>query len=196
MTAFRSGNGAAWLDLLSTLEGRYREGANRADRIGGPDALRDWLAANDLEPAEPVTPDDVELFGAVREALHRSAVNALHREAASAEDIRILSGALSADRGVQIERVGDRLSLARPETAREALGRLTRAAVEDLAGPRSEQLRACGDDTCAGIFIDPTGRRRWCTDQSCGNRLRVRAHRDRARQIASAQGPDSGVGEP
>ncbi|WP_162940222.1 CGNR zinc finger domain-containing protein [Gryllotalpicola protaetiae] len=182
MTTFRSGNGAAWLDLLSTREGRYREAVRHADRISAPDTLLAWLAANDLEPTSAVTPDDVELFGAVREALHRAAVSALHHEPASAEDIRILSGALGADRGVRIERAAAGLSLARPDTAREALGRLTRAAVEDLAGPRSEQLHACGDDTCAGIFFDPTGRRRWCTDQSCGNRLRVRAHRNRTRQ--------------
>ena len=73
-------------------------------------------------------------------------------------------------------------AVGRPETAEEALGRLARNAVHDLSDPYSPQLRACGDDTCSGIFLDPTGRRRWCSDERCGNRLRVRAHRARAQK--------------
>jgi predicted RNA-binding Zn ribbon-like protein len=61
----------------------------------------------------------------------------------------------------------------------EALARLARQSIDDLTGPTRGRLRACGDDTCAGIFLDDTGRRRWCADERCGVRARVRAHRAR-----------------
>ncbi|GAA4179310.1 CGNR zinc finger domain-containing protein [Gryllotalpicola koreensis] len=186
MTTFRSGNGAAWLDLLSTREGRYRDASRYRDRIDTPDALHEWLRQNGLEPARYPTATDVELFAVTREALHRVTVQALHGEAASPADAHAVAEALSADRGLEIERGDAGLRIRRPDSAQEALARLTRTAVEDLTGPHVAQLHACGDDTCAGVFLDPTGRRRWCTDQSCGNRLRVRAHRERTRQTSGA----------
>ncbi|GAA4165213.1 CGNR zinc finger domain-containing protein [Gryllotalpicola daejeonensis] len=186
MTTFRSGNGAAWLDLLSTREGRYRTADRHRDRISSAAALGEWLAANGLAPARAVGAADVERFAQVREALHRVAVAVVGGAGAragvaavGAGDVRVIGDALAADSGLRVARGADGLLVRRPATAQEALARLTRAAVEDLTGPRRAQLRACGDDTCAGIFFDPTGRRRWCTDQSCGNRLRVRAHRAR-----------------
>jgi predicted RNA-binding Zn ribbon-like protein len=71
-------------------------------------------------------------------------------------------------------------------TAAEALARVARAAVQDLSGPTGTHLRPCGDDACSGIFVDYTGRRHWCSDERCGNRARVRAHRARAREGKTA----------
>jgi predicted RNA-binding Zn ribbon-like protein len=176
---FRTGNGAAWLDLLATLKNRYR--ASPIDALESPTRLRAWLRQNALEPAGPVTEGDLTQVREVREALHRAAAAAVRNEPPKPGDIRLLGTALRADRPVRVRSQQSRLVLARPATTAEALARLTRDAVADLSGPRREQLRACGDDTCSGIFLDPTGRRRWCSDQTCGNRLRVRAHRSRVR---------------
>jgi predicted RNA-binding Zn ribbon-like protein len=113
--------------------------------------------------------------------LHRTAAAALRDEAAKPGDLRVIKHALSADRPLQVRADRAGLTLSRPATVAESMARLTRDAVQDLGGPRREQLRACGDDACSGIFLDPTGRRRWCTDQTCGNRMRVRAHRTRTK---------------
>ncbi len=178
VSTFRSGNGAAWLDLLSTHGGRYR--AQQLDAIDEPHALRAWLRANGLEPTGAVTEDDVAMIATTREALHRVTVATVSGHAAAAADVRTIEQALRADTGLSVRPAPDGIAVSRPATTAQALGRLTRDAVADLTGPRRAQLRACGDDTCSSIFLDPTGRRRWCTDQSCGNRLRVRAHRARA----------------
>jgi predicted RNA-binding Zn ribbon-like protein len=114
--------------------------------------------------------------------LHRSAAAALRDDPPNSGDLRLISAALRADRPIQLSRDRTRLAVSRPATPAEALARLTRDAVQDLTGPRRQLLHACGDDTCSGIFIDTTGRRRWCSDQTCGNRVRVRAYRSRARQ--------------
>jgi predicted RNA-binding Zn ribbon-like protein len=177
MAGFRSGNGAVWLDLMSTLSGRYE--GERVDAIATPARLRAWLRANDLEPRSAVTPEDVVYAGELRESLHRLAVTAIRGDAPAASDVRRLNTALKHDGGLQVSRTSDGIRPGRPASVGDALARLARQAAVDLAGQGHGALRACGDDTCAGIFLDTTGRRRWCTDLRCGNRVRVRAHRGR-----------------
>lgn len=41
--------------------------------------------------------------------------------------------------------------------------------------------KACPGDECGWLFLDPRGRRRWCSMQWCGNRAKVRAHAERHR---------------
>ena len=178
MARFRTGNGAVWLDLLATVAGRYR--TERLDDLETPEALRAWLRENDLEPSTTVTAEDVVRTAETREALHRLAVAAVRGDTPAAADVRRINAVLADDLGLQVSRGAGGLRPRRPRSVDDALARLTRQAAVDLSGQGHGTLRACGDDTCSGIFLDTTGRRRWCTDLSCGNRLRVRAHRDRA----------------
>jgi predicted RNA-binding Zn ribbon-like protein len=180
MTEFRTGNGAAWLDLLATHLGRYQD--VQVDQLATPAALRAWLRSNGLEPVGAVTAADLDRTRELREALHRAAVATLRSRRPEPADVRLLDEALSADRPVGLRTDGAGLKLRRPATVAEALARLSRDAVQHLAGPQRDSLHACGDDTCSGIFLDQTGRRRWCSDERCGNRMRVRAHRARTRQ--------------
>jgi len=77
-----------------------------------------------------------------------------------------------------LARVGDRLDQARAAVAGTF--------AEFLAGPDVGRLRICANDGCREIFIDrsPTGRRRWCTMRTCGNRAKAARHRDRYRGTA------------
>ena len=177
MERFRRGNGAAWLDLLSTLAGRYRD--EQVDGIDTAETLRAWLREFDLEPVGAVTTEDVAHAAQTREALHRLAVAAVRDVRPAATDVRRLNEALERDEGLQVSSGKAGLRPLRPASVNDALARLARQAVVDLSGRGVGTLRACGDDTCASIFLDHTGRRRWCTDLSCGNRTRVRAHRRR-----------------
>jgi predicted RNA-binding Zn ribbon-like protein len=42
-------------------------------------------------------------------------------------------------------------------------------------------VRSCPGEGCGWMFLDPRGRRRWCSMQWCGNRAKVRAHAERQR---------------
>jgi predicted RNA-binding Zn ribbon-like protein len=177
MERFRRGNGSAWLDLLSTLSGRYRD--EQHDDIDTAESLRAWLREFGLEPAGAVTDDDVTRATETRESLHRLAVASVKGVRPAAADVRRLNAVLEREEGLQVSAGEAGLRPRRPVSADDALARLARQAVVDLSGRGAGTLRACGDDTCSSIFLDTTGRRRWCTDLSCGNRMRVRAHRDR-----------------
>ncbi len=55
-----------------------------------------------------------------------------------------------------------------------------------LADHDPTRLRTCASETCRWLFVDrsPGRRRRWCDMRVCGNRTKVRRHRQRARGIA------------
>ncbi len=182
-TEFRTGYGRDWLDFAVTLLGRYTD--EPRDLIETPAGLRAWLKAWHLVPGATVTDDDVLRAQKLRDALHGLARAAATERSAAPDDVRVLDEALADDTPVRVRRLSGALATSRPASAREALARLARQAVDDLTGPHPARLRACGDDECSGIFVDPTGRRRWCSDERCGVKARVRAHRARARASRS-----------
>lgn len=185
-TEFRTGYGRDWLDFAVTLLGRYTD--ERRDLIETPTGLRTWLKAWDLAPARAVTDDDVVRAQSLREALHGLARTAATQGTPAPDDIRVVGEALVDDAPLRLRRSAGALAASRPDSAREALARLARQAVDDLTGPHPTRLRACGDNECSGIFADPTGRRRWCSDERCGVKARVRAHRARARETGDRAG--------
>ncbi|BCB84126.1 CGNR zinc finger domain-containing protein [Phytohabitans suffuscus] len=69
----------------------------------------------------------------------------------------------------------------RPVTA----GQLTVAFARDVVGtftePAISRIRMCAAGNCYLIYLDTSrpGNRRWCSMQRCGNRSKVRGHRDR-----------------
>ncbi|WP_294178412.1 CGNR zinc finger domain-containing protein [uncultured Schumannella sp.] len=64
----------------------------------------------------------------------------------------------------------------------QALSWLARDAIDVFSGDPAA-LRRCGAADCDLVFRDEsrTQSRRWCSMQRCGNRAKVRAHRERAR---------------
>ncbi len=48
------------------------------------------------------------------------------------------------------------------------------SAGELLTSPSLHRVRACAGVGCGWLFLDPTGRRRWCIMATCGNREKAR----------------------
>jgi predicted RNA-binding Zn ribbon-like protein len=42
-------------------------------------------------------------------------------------------------------------------------------------------IRPCADERCGWVFLDPSGRRRWCEMSVCGNRAKARRYAQRHR---------------
>jgi predicted RNA-binding Zn ribbon-like protein len=59
---------------------------------------------------------------------------------------------------------------------------LGRAAGAFLASTDLSAVRSCPGTDCGWLFLDPRGRRRWCTMAVCGNRAKARRHAARARR--------------
>jgi predicted RNA-binding Zn ribbon-like protein len=184
---FRLYYGAAWLNLCATLTGRRRPPL--VERLTSPRRLAQWLAAVGLSPRR--APNDANVAAAIelRGALFELAQAAVGRRRPDAGAVRVVNRALADDAPPLLRVRRGELGASQPATAAQALGRIARQAAEHLSGPERSRLRACADPTCAGVYLDESGRRRWCSDATCGVRSRVRAHRARVQPTGQGNMP-------
>lgn len=183
----RFDSGRLCLDLLATGGGRLGEG--RAERLAGPEELRDWLAgAGVVPPGTPLGGVDagwVGRFLAARELLQRVVHAEIDGRAADSDLERVNALAAAAPPAVLAVRAEDGTLVRHVATAPgcDALvGRVARDAVELLTDPVARgQLRRCAGQTCSLVYLDTSRgrRRRWCSSEVCGNRERVARHRRR-----------------
>jgi predicted RNA-binding Zn ribbon-like protein len=76
------------------------------------------------------------------------------------------------------------------ETLDQARSAIALSLARFLAEDGPGRLGLCASETCRWLFVDRSaaGRRRWCDMRICGNRSKVRRHRERARRLP-APGP-------
>jgi len=176
------------LDFCNTRAGWDAPPLPRGEWLQDYDTLAGWAAYADLLDAE-------------EEAALRGRTGA--RAEAVLADARRLRGRLRtavldpsdaravADVGAAVRTAAEGLRLepgARPawrvEAARQVelpLLRVAWAAGELLTSGELDRVKACPGDECGWVFLDRSGRRRWCSMDSCGNRAKVRAHAARHR---------------
>lgn len=167
----RCETGATWLDLVATVSSAY--GPGPVERLTSDDVLGEWLARVNLRPVATLTAEDLDQTRALREALRGLGLAVIRGERWPAEHVNLVNEVLADDQPLKLTDEHVRP----PANCREALARIARQAAEHLAEPAA--LRQCADEVCGMMFIDPGGRRRWCSAEICGVRNRVRAHRRR-----------------
>ncbi|MDI3408866.1 CGNR zinc finger domain-containing protein [Streptomyces cavernicola] len=172
--------GRLCLDLLAT--------AHPAEHLDTPDALRAWLLGGGLvpdgTPLADVGPDCVaefrQLRADVRELLHPEVTAT---PAALARVNARAAPAPPAPRAVRTA-AGDLVRALHPDPAGEALlAAVARDAVDLLTDPAARsRVRQCEGEDCPLIYLDTSRgrRRRWCSSEVCGNRVRVARHRRRS----------------
>ena len=170
-TEFRTDGGATWLNLLATRGQTF--GAHPVERLPDPAAAAAWLDLVGLPPDAPLAAAELAELVSLREALRELAMAAVEERPASPQARRL---------------VGERAATALPHLAAgdepvpvpESLGAIAAQALVTLAGPDRHLLKECAEADCRWVFLDPSGRRRWCPNPACATRGRVRAHRARA----------------
>ena len=197
---FRFDGGATWLNLLGTRGRSF--GPHPIERLTTPARLADWLARCELSPARPPTEADLDRTLELRRTL-----STLVLVVVDGVDPGAAGGTGGGAKGGAGGAGGELLAAVRewadgdpgpvrltdgwpprrvpPRDTTEALARIARQALEQLTGPERHQLVSCAEHDCRWVFLDPTGRRRWCPSPSCASRGRVRALR--ARRAAGAE---------
>jgi predicted RNA-binding Zn ribbon-like protein len=135
-----------------------------------------------------VTATDADLESAHRV---RNAIGHLARARAAGErwrpaDVRIVNAAAEPAPPTPVLRSDG--SAVRPTVSLEsALSLLARDAIDLFTGDLRDRIRICAADNCGLLLVDasPRGDRRWCSMQVCGNRAKVRAHRNSLRNSRS-----------
>lgn len=175
---FRFGLGHRSLEFVATVAdrpGAYHE------RLREPTDLSRWLKeAGDAHPSR-VTPKLLDEARQLREAIHAVLRSALDGKRPPATELRLVNA--WARRPVAAPQIGPGFAreLAGPDAATAALAQLARASVELVTGPYLARVRACAG--CSLLFLDRSrpGRRRWCSMDRCGNRVKTARYRGKQR---------------
>ena len=72
------------------------------------------------------------------------------------------------------------------------LRRLVLLAAALLADHSSDAVRRCSGTGCGWLFLDETGRRRWCVMAICGNRAKARRRANRIRSVGTVSTVSAG----
>jgi predicted RNA-binding Zn ribbon-like protein len=93
------------------------------------------------------------------------------------EDVRAAAASVRLDRSGEAIRwhVADDAGMSAPQAA------VAWSAGELLTSPDLARVRACPGTDCGWLFLNRSGRRRWCTMATCGNRAKVRRFAARRR---------------
>jgi predicted RNA-binding Zn ribbon-like protein len=176
-TDLRYDGGAPWLDFLTTQGYPFSDAP--AERIPTPERLTEFLGEVGLRPDRAVGEDDLVAARKLRDSLRSVALSVLDGRGPDHAALAHVDAWADRASGPLALEARPRLIRRPPPTTAEALGRLARAALEDLTGPRVREIHACAEPICRKLYLDPTGRKKWCSTSTCGNRARVRAHRSR-----------------
>lgn len=199
----KSGNGLGrygramdqrWLDLVGTRANWPSR--SPVERLPDAGFLADWLDDHGLPTEAAPTSADLAMVRQVRSALRELAVGRVHGRTPHPQALDTVNASLAraakAPRHVvvpdPIEPGHLRRQLADVDAA---LALIIEQAIDTLAGSDASHLRECEEASCGALFLDFTGRRRWCSTPACGTRARVRAHRARQRYGV----PDGAAGE-
>jgi predicted RNA-binding Zn ribbon-like protein len=180
-------NSADW-----TLDGALIEAE---DVLREPDSLDRWGARMGL-PGRPSGVEELERARGLRGALH-AVFSALARseppdEGALAQLRDSYAEAVAAARLARSGDGGFRLEWA-PEEPRRVRFAVAADAIALLADPaRVARLHQCPGRDCGWVFLNTSGRRRWCSMGTCGSREKMR--RMYARKRAAARSPEARAG--
>jgi predicted RNA-binding Zn ribbon-like protein len=190
------------LDFLNTKE---LVSGSLVDHLETPDDAFGWLAARGLVHGELLereqrrAAEDPETGARalarvrrVRDALRELAHAVVERRKASAGALAEVNRAIRAREIIELEPTDDGVRVGHRHVGDpidDALARLAEPIVHEISGGHPERLRICDNDTCRWVFYDasPTGRRRWCSMASCGNRAKAARHRARVKASAEQE---------
>jgi predicted RNA-binding Zn ribbon-like protein len=201
-STFDFDSGELCLDFANTLEWHASE--NPEDRLGDYADFLAWAEAAELLPAERLdrlrrllsaqSQEAASVHGRaiqLREAIYRIFADVAGERSASLDDLVVINEELNealyhsqvspAPQGFswQWAEVSGRLD--------QLLWPVVRSAAELLTSDSLDRVKECADDRgCGYLFIDTSRNRsrRWCSMESCGNRAKVRQHRERKRKNA------------
>jgi len=153
----------------------------RWESLHEPTDLAGWLESRFPEVDGGVNDRDLTDGKAMRASLARMALAASRNEPPAASDVDIIN-LFAATPDIPPALAGGSRRAGRSNArAGQALAAMAREAVELFAEDKQERIRECAAVDCGLVFYDESrsNNRRWCSMHRCGNRAKVRAHRER-----------------
>lgn len=147
-----------------------------------PAELGHWLAERFPRLDLSVTERELSDALLLRAAIAGLAVARVEGRPASASDVDIVDLFAATPDVPPVLAGGSRQAGAGTVRATQSLSAIARDAVRVMGGEAEGSLRECAAGDCRYFYLDTSrsGNRRWCSMQRCGNRAKVRAHRERS----------------
>jgi predicted RNA-binding Zn ribbon-like protein len=161
----------------------------QTDALMGPSALARWgrrLGVLGGRRLPAVDADELEAARALRLAVHRIFTALAQERAPGAADLdcltRVHEDAAAAGRLARADDGAWQLQWPRsdPSRVRYAVAVDAMALLADPA--RLARVHRCPGPACGWLFLDTSGRRRWCSMSTCGSRVKMRRLYERRRQ--------------
>lgn len=174
------------LALVATIHQRFSDHPD--DDLAGADSATAWLRRHGFPSVAHLTDAEASDLRALREAIFTILTARTTGTAQDPRSIGRLNDALHRAHDPISVRIDDdspdRLVVIPgedPGTTDSVLHRIAADAASVTTGAPASRLRQCAAHTCGTFFLDTSraGNRKWCSSASCGNRVRVAAHRDR-----------------
>jgi predicted RNA-binding Zn ribbon-like protein len=159
-----------------------RELRPAVEELGTPQDLSAWLGAHGvLEPGTPVTAAELAEATRVREALRDLLAAKVGLEVdVDAAKAEIDAAARRAGLELRFDPTCPRVE---PTVGgvRGAIGRILVEVYDEMVDGVWCRMKACKADDCRWAFLDTSKNktRAWCSMESCGNRAKVHAYRQR-----------------
>jgi predicted RNA-binding Zn ribbon-like protein len=174
------------LDFLNTLD---LDDGQLVEHFNEPSDVAAWFSEHGLihpEARSRWTVGDLAEVRDVRRALRDVVESVVDDRRPARDSVELVNTTLESRRPARLELDGSAVRVGHRHAATpvaDALAVIAEAIVEELAAGRPDRFRICANDLCRWTFFDssPTGRRRWCSMASCGNRAKAARHRARAK---------------
>jgi predicted RNA-binding Zn ribbon-like protein len=179
---FRFRSGRLCLDFMATVGDREHM---TFDRWRVAQDLGRWcVEAGLIRAAGVVREEQMANARELREALFRLFTAALTGAAPSPADLGLINAAARKPALVpQLKTFGQPHEWMTDSPYEAVLANVARDAIDLLSGPALERVRKCADAHCSILFLDTSrpGKRRWCSMNGCGNKVKKAAYRKRRR---------------
>lgn len=144
--------------------------------------LAAWLVGRFPEVADGTSERDLIDARALRGSLARAAIARSRGAEILSDDVDVIN-LFAATPDIAPSLLGGTRQAGRSRAkASQALSVMAREAIELFTANPTDRIRQCAADDCELVFYDESrsNNRRWCSMQRCGNRAKVRAHRERS----------------
>jgi predicted RNA-binding Zn ribbon-like protein len=171
------------LELVRSFLSLHEHGVGTSSLPPTPPAMRWWLTRHDLVgPGEDPSDEELDRALELLEALRATVLAS--EDGRRVDDVAVRTiDAAARDAGLELRFGSDGPASIQPAAGgvRGALGRLLSIAYLARLDGRWARFKECRSADCRSVFYDRSRNRsgRWCSMDSCGNRNKVRAWRER-----------------
>ena len=179
---FRFRSGRLCLDFIATVGDRE---TLAFDRWRTTQDLGRWCVEAGLVQRAPIVTDDqIDAARRLRESLFRLVTAALAGALPNPIDLHLLNAAARTPALVpQLTGIGQPHAWTSDSPYEAVLATVARDAIDLLSSASLGRVRKCADVQCSILFLDTSrpGKRRWCSMDGCGNKVKKAAYRKRHR---------------